>query len=208
MDKKHQVENIDILKKFGDYYTASERTFIMGIDKKFTSHFAERFKNFVVLETCTGGGFTTISLARTAKHVITFEIDRSIQEDAAQNIKKADLSDRVTLINGNILNQNLIENLPPINSAFLDPDWAVTGPDHIYRFTNSNTNPPADVLLNKIFIITNNVALVLPPFIDIKELEGLPEHELEQLYMGDSLELYCLYFGKLIKTIGKTTFRI
>ena len=40
----------------------------MGIDQRFTNHFAERFVGLNVLETCTGAGFTTLSLARTAKH--------------------------------------------------------------------------------------------------------------------------------------------
>ena len=64
-----------IREKFGDDYIADERTFIMGIDQRFTRHFAERFIDLNILETCTGAGFTTISLARTAKHVITVEID-------------------------------------------------------------------------------------------------------------------------------------
>ena len=66
-----------IREKFGDDYMADERTFIMGIDQRFTKHFAERFIGFYVLETCTGAGFTTLSLARTAKHVFTVEIDRT-----------------------------------------------------------------------------------------------------------------------------------
>ena len=80
-----------IREKFGDDYIADERAFIMGIDQRFTRHFAERFIGLNALETCTGAGFTTISLARTAKHVITVEIDESIQKKAISNIKKAGL---------------------------------------------------------------------------------------------------------------------
>ncbi len=197
-----------IREKFGDDYIADERTFMMGIDQRFTAHFAERFRDHYVLETCTGAGFTTISLAKTAKHVYTVEINKSHQEQAIRNVKKAGLLSHVSFIHGNILDQGLLNNLPPVDSAFIDPDWAVTGPDHVYRFIQSNTQPPADTLLNKIFEITENAAIVLPPFLNVKEFSSLPEHERERLYLGENHELFCLYFGKLIKSIGETEFRV
>ena len=197
-----------IREKFGDDYIDDERTFKMGIDKRFTAHFAERFRDHNVLETCTGAGFTTISLAKIEKHVFTVEINQSHQEQAIHNVKKAGLLAHVSFIHGSILDQELLDNLPAVDSAFIDPDWAVTGPDHIYRFIHSNTQPPADTLLNKIFEIIKNVAIVLPPFLDVKEFSSLPENEREKLYLGESHELFCLYFGKLIKSIGETEFHV
>ena len=197
-----------IREKFGADYIADERTFIMGIDHRFNAHFAERFEDLIVLETCSGAGFTTIALARRAKHVFTVEIEKSHQQQAISNVKKAGLLSQVTFIHGNILDQNLLDHLPAVDAAFLDPDWAVTGPDHIYRFIQSNTQPPADTLLNKIFKITNNVALVLPPFVDVREFKSLPPHEREKLYLGQSHELFCLYFGKLIRSVSETAFRV
>ena len=195
-----------IREKFGDDFIADEKTFIMGIDRRFTTHFAERLRGRVVLETCTGAGFTTISLAKTAMHVFSVEIDLPHQDQAIKNVKKAGLFSHVCFILGDILDRNLIERLPAVDAAFIDPDWAVTGPDHEYRFIRSNTKPPADRLLNKIFEMTGNVALVLPPYIDEQEFAGLPEHELEALYLGESHELYCLYFGELKTSTCKTRF--
>ncbi len=197
-----------IREKFGDDYIADERTFILGIDQRFTAHFAERFRNLRVLETCTGAGFTTMSLARTAQHVFTVEIDRSHQEQAISNITKAGLLNQVSFIHGSILDRGLFENLPFVDGAFLDPDWAATGADHVYRFIHSNTRPPSDVLLDKIFEITDNVAIVLAPYIDVQEFKNLPGHECERLYLGESHELFCLYFGRLMKTIGESEFRL
>jgi hypothetical protein len=197
-----------IREKFGDDYIADEHTFTMGIDRRFTEHFAERFRGHNVLETCTGAGFTTISLAKTAKHVFTVEIDQSHQEQAISNVEKAGLLSHISFIHGNILDQGLLDNLPAVDSAFIDPDWMVTSSDHIFRFMHSNTQPPADILLKKIFEITEDVAIVLPPLLNVKEFSSLPEHEREKLYLGESHELYCLYFGKLIKSIGETEFRV
>jgi len=197
-----------IRDKFGGDYIADECTFKMGIDQRFTVHFAERFKDLSVLETCTGAGFSTISLARTTKHVFTVEIDKSHQQQAISNVEKAGLSNRVTFILGNILDDSILLKLPSIDAAFIDPDWASTGPEHVYRFRRSNTQPPADVVLYKIFEKTKNVAIVLPPLIEVKEFDNLPEHEREKLYIGERHELFCLYFGKLIKSVGETEFRM
>ena len=181
-----------IRKKFGDDYVADERTFIMGIDHRFTGHFAERFRGLKVLETCTGAGFTTISLARTAKHVHTVEIDQSVQKKAISNIQKAGLSTNVSFIYGSILDSEILKKIPKIDAAFIDPDWAVTGPNHEYCFQQSNTKPPADTVLRNILEITDNVAIILPPFIEAQEFVGLPKHEREKLYLSESHELYCL----------------
>jgi hypothetical protein len=197
-----------IRKKFGDDYIADERTFVMGIDQRFTAHFAERFQGRNVLETCTGAGFTTISLARTAQHVFTVEIDRSIQQQAIKNVEKAGLSTHVSFIQGSILDQSLLDTLLSVDAAFIDPDWAPKGPAHVYRFVHSHTQPPADTVLGKIFEITENVAIVLPPLLEVREFDDLPKHEREKLYLGESHELFCLYFGKLIRSYGETEFRI
>jgi tRNA1(Val) A37 N6-methylase TrmN6 len=197
-----------IREKFGGDFIADEHTYMMGIDKRFTAHFAERFKELLVLETCTGAGFSTISLARTAKHVYTVEIDKSHQQQAISNVEKAGLSNHVTFIHGSILDQSVLRQLPSIDASFIDPDWASTSPDHVYRFIHSNTQPPADVVLYKIFEKTKNVAIVLPPLVEVQEFDNLPEHERQKLYLGESHELFCLYFGKLIKSIGETEFRV
>ena len=208
MSQDEKMNFNTIREKFGDDYIADEQTFIMGIDQRFTSHFADRFKGRTVLETCTGAGFTTISLARSAKHVFTIEINTSHQEQAIRNVKKAGLLHHVSFIHGSVLDQRILEKLPSINAAFIDPDWAVTGHDHAYRFINSNTQPPADIVLKKISGITENIAIVLPPLIDTKEFDHLPEHEREKLYLGEHLELFCLYFGALVENYGETEFHV
>ena len=202
------VDSKDIRDKFGDEFTATNHTFQLGIHHRFTAHIAERFRSREVLETCTGAGFTTISLARVASHVTTVEINLSHQEQARRNIRRASLSGNVTFVSGDILDEDLLTALPPVDAALLDPDWADTEPDHQYRFMNSNTLPPADALLERILSITGNVALVLPPYLDVRELDQLPLNECEKLYLDGSHELYCLYFGALIKRAGKTEFRV
>jgi hypothetical protein len=201
------VDPKSIREKFGDDFIADEKTFTMGIDHRFTQAMAHRFTGRRVLETCTGAGFTTMALARDAVHVVTVEIDPAYQEQARKNIEIAGLKDHVTFLRGDVLDTSTLDGSPSFDSAFLDPDWAADEPGHIYRFRHSNTRPPADVLLERTLALTPNIAIVLPPFIDTRELEELPPHERQELYLGTSHELYCLYFGELIRSIGTTELR-
>ncbi len=196
------MEPSDIVAKFGDDYCADDMTYVMGIDQRLTAHFTERFRDIRVLETCTGAGFTTIALARAAKHVVTVEIDPKHQAQARENVNRAGYSDRVSFVTGDSLNDDTLSSCLPFDSAFLDPDWAVEGPDHTYRFRQSNTRPPADELLGKVLGMTPNVAIVLPPFIDLVELSGLPKHERQSLYLDGEHVLFCLYFGALMRVHG------
>ena len=197
-----------IRAKFGLDYVADERTFVMGIDQRFAARMAERFHGRRVLETCTGGGFTTVALARAAAGVITVEVYPPHLAQARRNVAIAGLLDRVTFVAADIMDEETWARLPGLDAAFLDPDWAVTGPGHIHRFRRSTTRPPADALLERVLRSTRNAALVLPPALDIRELDGLPRHERQKLFLGRNHELYCLYFGDLMVSAGETEFRI
>jgi len=197
-----------IRAKFGADYLATERTFVMGIDRRLSERIAGRFRGRSVLETCTGAGFTTIALASVAARVVTVEIDPVHQAQAIENVGRAHLLDRVTFVLGDVLGRPVWDSLPPVDAAFLDPDWAVTGPDHVHHFLRSTTRPPADRLLERTLAATGNVALVLPPRLDLSELEGLPPHERQELSLEGSLELYCLYFGELAASIGRTELHV
>ncbi len=197
-----------IRDKFGDDFLVDDHTYKLGIDHRFTKHFSDRFQNRKVLETCTGAGFTTIALARVASHVVTVDINPSHQMQAKENVSRAGLTNRVTFLSGDVLDEYILNKLDSIDAAFLDPDWADTDPDHEYYFINSNTLPPADTLFDRIYKITQNIALVLPPFINTQEFEGFPKHECEKLYLGESHELFCLYLGELVTTFGDTEFHV
>ena len=197
-----------IFNKFGGYYIADDKTFLMGIDIRFTDHLAFRMKNRVVLETCTGGGFSTIALAKYASHVYTVEIDSLRINNAKRNAEIAGVENRITFINNDILSKEVDKLIPEIDAAFLDPDWAVSGAEHEYRFRNSNTRPPSDLLLNRVFLKTRNVTLVQPPFINPGEFKHLPPHECEKLYLDGQHELFCLHFGDLSNVIGDSEYQL
>jgi 16S rRNA G966 N2-methylase RsmD len=197
-----------IRAKFGGDYDASDLTFKMGIDARFADHIADRFKGKVVLETCTGGGFTTIALARKAAHVLTVEIDAERQREAKRNAAIAGVDANITFIRSDIFDVDILSLGRKIDAALVDPDWADAAGDHVYRFVDSTTRPPSDWLLDYLADYTENITLVQPPFIDEREFDHLLPHELERLYLSGNHELYCLHFGSLRRTAGNTEFRI
>jgi 16S rRNA G966 N2-methylase RsmD len=197
-----------IRSKFGADYSANDRTYQMGLDVRFANHLADRFKGRVVLETCAGGGFTTIALARKAEHVFSVEIDSERLFEAKRNAALAGVRGNITFIRADIFDVRIDSLDRQIDAALVDPDWADTGIEHVYRFEDSTTLPPSDWILDYLADYTENITLVQPPLVDEREYDSLPTHELERLYMSGNHELSCLHFGKLLRTVGKTEFRI
>lgn len=135
---------------------------------------------------------------------MTVEIDSRHQAQARANLRRAQLLEKVTFVEGDALSEQVLRRIKASDAAFLDPDWIVTGPNHICRFRHSNMLPPADTLLEKVLARTEHAALILPPSIDLAEIEDLPNHELQRLCLGESHALYCLYFGALATSFGHT----
>jgi hypothetical protein len=136
------------------------------------------------------------------------EIDPVRQNEAKRNAAAAGVKGNITFIRADIFDLE-INSLPKrIDAAFIDPDWADTDSNHIYRFEDSSTQPPSDWILDYLCDYTENITLVQPPLIDEKEFIPLLPHELEKLYISENHELYCLHFGKMAKTIGTTEFRV
>jgi len=202
------MDKQSIIAKFGADYVADERSYRMGIDARFASHLADRFRDRVVLETCTGGGFTTIALARTAAHVFSVEVDAERQREAKRNVAIAGVGKNVTFIRADIFDVEIELLSKRIDAALIDPDWADATSGHVYRFVDSTTQPPSDWILDYLADYTENITLVQPPFIDEHEFRHLLPHELEKLYLSEKHELFCLHFGDLLRTVGKTEFRI
>ena len=130
------------------------------------------------------------------------------QKEAERNVAIAKVGDNVTFIRSDIFDLKIDSLATRIDAALIDPDWADTGSNHVYRFLDSTTRPPSDWILEYLSDYTENITLVQPPFIDKRDFEHLFPHELEMLHLSGNHELYCLHFGELLRTIGITEFRI
>ena len=203
------MEREKIIKKFGKEYQVDNETFIMGIHYLLGDHIAQRFKGYdVVLDTCCGAGFMSIALAKYVNQVIAVEINPKYLEQAKNNVKIADISSKIRFILGYILYNKTTKTIHNIDGFFLDPDWAaVVEIKTTHTSKLSSMQPPADRLFTEMSERTKNIALRLPKEIDLSELENLPSHELEKIYLDDDFKFYRAYFGKLAKEICNTEFR-
>lgn len=198
-----------ILKKFGqEGYRIDNDTSIMGIHYLLGDHIAQRFEECdTVLDTCCGAGFMSIALAKYVNQIIAVEVNSKRLEQAENNTKLAGVFSKTQFILGDILDERILNQLPKIDAALLDPDWAITGE---FKTTHSSKlskmQPSADKLFNEINKLTQNIAIRLPREINLSELKFLPYHELEKIYLDDDFKFYCAYFGKLIRKIGNTEF--
>lgn len=68
--------------------------------------------------------------------------------------------------------------------------------------------PPADELFNEISKKTDNIILRLPKEINLSELQYLPSHKLERIYLDDDFKSYCAYFGELKEKIDNIELRV
>jgi 16S rRNA G966 N2-methylase RsmD len=184
MDKKEY-------RKLGKNYNFNDNTLLYGITPRLGQHLAERFKEMCVLETCTGAGFLTIELAKVAKKVITVDISQEALDQAQYNATVENVESKITFLQGNILNQNILDKIPAVDGAILDPVW-----NH-QDLNLTQMSPPAYLLYETIKRRTENIALILPPNTDEKSLERFPEYEQEILYLDGMPALMCLYFGHL-----------
>jgi 16S rRNA G966 N2-methylase RsmD len=108
--------------------------------------------------------------------VTTVEINPNHLNQARRNINRAGVLNKITFIEGDSLSKEVLDRITDVTAAFLDPDWAVSGANHVYKFRQSNTQPPADKLLQKILTRTKNIALILPPYVDTTEFQALPTY--------------------------------
>ena len=198
-----------IIKKFGKEYLVSEETFIMGIHHLLADHMAQRFNGYgVVLDSCCGAGFMSIALAKFVNQVIAVEINREHLSQAKNNAKIAGVSSKINFILGDIQDKEILNKIPQIDGAFLDPDWAIAGESKTTHTPKpSNMQPSADRLFNTASAITQNIALRLPREIDLSELKNFPPHELGKIYLDDDFKFYCAYFGGLKKKAENTEFK-
>ena len=151
-----------------------------------------------IADLCSGIGSQTISFAQKLKHVLSVEIDERKINYAFKNIKTYDIRN-TTLVKGDIFSKEIIDKVSSFRPKviFVDPQRKEKGErreeeDLIKRIVE---------LYSK---ITPNLAIEVPPFLDIRELrEELKDNKLdfnfeaEYLSVDFKLRRLTLYFSEL-----------
>jgi len=200
------IEEDLVEKKLNLRIPLSSRAFKMALEPEFWNHYTERFKGYdTILDACAGAGFLSAALAKKYK-VVAVEIDPVRLSEAKRIAQIRNVN--VTFISGNILDDEILKSISKIDAAFLDPDWKR---DHSVKpaaFNFHKMEPPLLELFTKIQAKTENIALRLPKETNWSEFDrfiSIP-YELEESYLSGKLVFYTVYFGKLIKIIGRTQF--
>lgn len=169
-------------------------------------HAAQRIKEVVgdnpVLEVCTGIGAITLVLARSFPKVYAIDLDSKRLQMCDDNIDRLGLSDKVELINGDILDDNVLQRLSGqnIGAVYTDVNFT-TGDDWQNHTTDINATGPNTVELYKKVTdgITGNICMKLPKTINLEQLRALAPCEIEEVKPDGKLSFYLVYFGDLVK---------
>ncbi|OGM59857.1 hypothetical protein A2955_00565 [Candidatus Woesebacteria bacterium RIFCSPLOWO2_01_FULL_37_19] len=177
-----------------------------------SEHAAERIKRAAgespVLEVCTGIGATTFALARSFSKVYGVDIDPKRLETCADNIERLGLSDKVELINGDILDDEILQMLSDkdIGAVYTDVDFTTSEDWQNHTSDITETGPNTQELYAKVSqLITGNICMKLPKTINLDQLRALAPCEVEEVRPDGKLSFYLVYFGELITT-GQSEF--
>lgn len=170
-------------------------------------HSAHRMQEAVgkspVLEVCTGIGATTFVLARTFPIVYAVDLNPKRLAMCRKNLELLGLSDRVELIEGDILDPKLLGYLSSkgIRAAYTDAnftkgsDWAEN-----HALDISQTGPSTPKLYHQITQkVTGNIVMKLPKTINLEQLRQLADSEIERAVHEEGLSFYLAYFGNLAR---------
>jgi 16S rRNA G966 N2-methylase RsmD len=168
-------------------------------------HTAERIKKVVgeipVLEVCTGIGATTFVLARSFPKVYAVDLDPKRLGMCARNIERLGLSNKVELINGDILDDKILQRLTNqgIGAVYTDVNFTTSEDWQNHTSDIMETGPNTQELYAKVFqLITGNICMKLPKTINLDQLRTLGPCEIEEIKPDGKLSFYLVYFGELV----------
>lgn len=168
-------------------------------------HVAARIKKVTgevpVLEVCTGIGATTFVLARSFSKVYTVDLDPNRLKMCADNIGRLGLSDKVDLINGDILDDKIVQMLSDkgIGAVYTDVNFTTSEDWQNNTSEITQTGPNTQILYEKISqLITGNICMKLPKQINLDQVRALAPCEVEEIKPDGKLGFYLVYFGKLV----------
>lgn len=166
---------------------------------------AERIKKVVgespVLEVCTGIGATTFVLARYFPRVYAVDLDPKRLAMCADNIERLGLSDKVELVNGDILDDEILQMLSDkdIGAVYTDVNFTTSDDWQNHTSDITETGPNTQELYTKISqLITGNICMKLPKTINLDQLRALAPCEIEEVKPDGKLSFYLVYFGELV----------
>jgi len=215
-------KNIDSVGKRNHFLTSlpiigDEEGLLLTSYQSASEHTAERIKSKLgevsVLELCSGIGGTTIFLAKKLVHIFAIDINPKRIQAAKQNAKTFNVIDKITFIEGDILDEKVLSSLKDnkIEAVVTDVEWRDDLTKSLKETTPdiSKTIPSTPIIFEKINrLITPNIVMHLAANTNKEQLYQLGPCEIEELKYNGVVKFINVYFGNLIDKEGVTSFEM
>ncbi len=183
-----------------------------------SEHITKRIKSKLgkvsTLELCSGVGGITIFLAKKLAHIFAIDINPIRIQAAKQNAKTFNVLNKITFIEGDILDEKLLSSLKDnnkIEAVVTDVDWRDDLTKSLKETTPdiSKTIPSTPIIFEKINrLITSNIIMHLAANTNKNQLYQLGPCEIEELKYNGVVKFINVYFGNLINSNGITSFEM
>lgn len=186
------------------YQSASEHTAKRILDK---------MGKVDVFEICSGVGGTSIFLAKYLSHIYSLDINESRIKAAEINAKTFGVSDKITFIQGDALDESIIKQMKSkkIDVVVSDVEWRSDLSSSLSETTPdiSKTIPSTPILYEKITrLLTKNIVMHMAANTDKTQLMCLGQCEIEEMVYKGQVKFINVYFGALIDKVGVTRFEM
>lgn len=219
---KLNFKNIDDVGKRNHFSTklpiiGDEEGLLLTSYQKASEHTAERIENKLgkipVLELCCGVGGTTIFLAKKLEHIFAVDINPFRIQAAKQNAKIFRVINKITFIEGNILDEKLLSNFKNknIKAVVTDVEWRDDLNKSLKETTSDifKTIPSTPIVFEKVNgLITSNIVMHLAANTNKDQLFKLGVCEIEELKLNGIVKFINVYFGDLVDKHGITEFEM
>lgn len=178
---------------FANYQKASEYV---------AQRILEQIGKVKVLELCCGIGGMTVFLAQVLPHVYAVDLNTVRLEAAAINAKTFGVSEKITFIQQNVLDEELLTTMKRNNveAVITDVEWRATATDSWNTYTPhlSETIPSSTALFEKAStLVSPNIMMHMPAIIPYDDLRSLGQCEIQQCIYKNDVKFLNVYYGKL-----------
>jgi len=169
---------------------------------------AERIgdKEKVLLELCCGIGATLERVAPAFKYAIGVDIDAEILGACQKNLGRADLLERVDLIQGDVRDIDFLQNQKADTVIYDIPYWY---PEKYSQYSSRKKevkNPDLQKLVGTIRdFISHDIVIFAPPEMGYDFFKNaIGEHECVKVFINGKHDRNYIFLGELIQAAGET----
>jgi 16S rRNA G966 N2-methylase RsmD len=189
----------------GDQYSLYLSSYPIAVE-----YLAGRLENKgkIVAELCSSVGVTLEAIASKFEKLIGVEINPEVLEYCRQNLKAAGLMNKVTLIQGDISDESLLQSIQADVVIYDIPYWfSGESSDGINL---QSKNPDLVEILGKIRrYITDDIVVFAPPYLEYDSIRNtVGECEFQKIYINDRYDRNYIFFGSLLERPGITEKRL